>query len=95
MAPRDPSQPPTHSLTQQQEAEHPLQHGQELERRADITLRGPGHGQQCPQRSLDAGPAACGEGDTAPPKTARLERGWGHRDAGGSQGHRWEVGWEG
>lgn len=78
------------SLTQQQEAEHPLQHGQELERGTDVALRGPGHGQQRPQGSLDAGPAACGEGDAtlAQNSTARTREG-----PPGCRGG--EVGWEG
>lgn len=55
---------PTAPLTQQQEAEHPLEHGEELQPGTDIPLRGPRHGQQCAQGGMEAGTAACGDADT-------------------------------
>lgn len=93
-------------LTQQQEAEHPLQNGEELEPGADVPLRGPGCCEQGAQGGLDAGAAACGEGHGTQSKTARVvqtlsqlaggTRSGGTRVCwGGGMGARQEVGWEG
>ena len=59
-------------LTQQQEAEHPLQDGEELEPGAEVPLRGPGCCEQGAQGGLDAGAAACRKGHGTQPKTARV-----------------------
>lgn len=65
--------PPSSSpLTQQQEAEHPLQDREELEPGADIPLRGPGCCEQGAQGGLDAATAACGERYGTQPKTAEV-----------------------
>lgn len=60
-----------YSLTQQQEAEHPLKDGEKLEPGADIPLRGPGCCEQGAQGGLDAGAAACGKEHSTQPRAAQ------------------------
>lgn len=91
-------------LTHQQEAEYPLQDGEELEPGADVPLRGPGCCEQGVQGGLEAGAAACSEGHGTQPQTSTIwanavSESWG---AGPVQWYPWvsglgcrEVGWEG